>query len=170
MTVRRLEPEDGEAWFRLLVEGATLFPAAFLQTPGEARATPRDRLPSIMRDGHHWGVFEGDDLVGFASIRFQTLSRMAHRAYLGPFYIRPAWQGTGAAYRLLDGVLAILRESGIRQVDLWVAEANGRAFAFYERHGFVKVGRMPRAVIMEDTGPEADLLMVAMLDGADPSV
>lgn len=49
-------------------------------------------------------------------------------------YVRAAWYGTGVGHALLDAVL------GDHPAYLWVLEANARARAFYERHGFAPDG------------------------------
>lgn len=58
-------------------------------------------------------------------------------------YVRAAHHGTGIGARLLAASI------GDRAATLWVFEANGRALAFYSKHGFVADGEQK---LDEDTG------------------
>lgn len=57
------------------------------------------------------------------------------------FYVHPDHHGAGVAGALMAATLDAAREAGARTVWLGVSEENGRANAFYARHGFVHVGR-----------------------------
>ena len=54
--------------------------------------------------------------------------------------VRPTWQGTGVAQRLLDAALADLRARGCARVTLDTTEPLRRAIRFYERNGFRPTG------------------------------
>ena len=47
------------------------------------------------------------------------------------------------------------KAKGIWQLELYVSMKNPRAIRFYERHGFIRQGQMPNAIIGAD-GPEDD--------------
>ncbi|GHF73783.1 GNAT family N-acetyltransferase [Seohaeicola zhoushanensis] len=164
LSVRALGPEDVDDWRRLRTEGLRLFPGAFLITLQEAEAAERDTDLAAMARGGRFGVFDGARAIGIGAIRCMGLSRIRHRAELGPFYVSPQAQGSGAARLLLDALLDHARAMGALQVELYVAGDNPRAIAFYERHGFARCGTVPRAVIMPE-GPVDDLFYVRMLDG-----
>ena len=53
---------------------------------------------------------------------------------LGAIYVRAKWWGSGLGDRLLDVAI------GKEPASLWLLEGNGRAKAFYRRHGFVEDG------------------------------
>jgi len=57
------------------------------------------------------------------------------------FYVHPDHHGTGVADALMAATLDAARQAGARGVWLGVSEENGRANAFYARHGFAHVGR-----------------------------
>lgn len=57
--------------------------------------------------------------------------------WLDQLYVEPVRTGGGLGARLLDHAKRE-RPSGL---DLWAFQSNGRALAFYERHGFVEVAR-----------------------------
>ncbi|MES2754658.1 MAG: GNAT family N-acetyltransferase [Pseudomonadota bacterium] len=57
------------------------------------------------------------------------------------FYVLKPWQGKGVAQRLMTWVLAHSRSHGAKEILLSVYVDNHRARRFYERLGFVEVGR-----------------------------
>jgi RimJ/RimL family protein N-acetyltransferase len=56
------------------------------------------------------------------------------------FFADPGAWGGGAAPRLMAEALELLAELGYRDVTLWSFAGNGRANAFYERHGMRRDG------------------------------
>lgn len=60
---------------------------------------------------------------------------------LSKFYTRRAAHGTGVAGPLMAATLKAAAETGAATVWLGVNEQNARAIRFYEKQGFVKVGR-----------------------------
>ena len=163
LSVRALGPDDVDIWRALRAEGLRLFPGAFLITLEEAEAADPEGDTAAMSQGGRFGVFADGRAVGIGAIRCMPLSRIRHRAELGPFYVAPAAQGTGAAQALLTALLDHARTMGALQAELYVAGDNPRAIAFYERHGFDRCGTIPRAVLMPD-GPVDDLFYVRRLD------
>jgi GNAT superfamily N-acetyltransferase len=74
-----------------------------------------------------FGVNRDDDAApGVAEIRM--------------FFADPDAWGGGAAPRLMGEALEVLTDQGYREVTLWSFDANGRANAFYERHGLERDG------------------------------
>jgi GNAT superfamily N-acetyltransferase len=74
-----------------------------------------------------FGVNRDDDAApGVAEIRM--------------FFADPDAWGGGAARRLMGEALELLAELGYGEVTLWSFDANGRANAFYERHGLERDG------------------------------
>jgi ribosomal protein S18 acetylase RimI-like enzyme len=55
-------------------------------------------------------------------------------------YVSAAHQGTGVGGRLMEQVLAVAGEAGLRSIRLGVWEHNRRAIAFYEHLGFRECG------------------------------
>jgi ribosomal protein S18 acetylase RimI-like enzyme len=59
---------------------------------------------------------------------------------LARFYVHPDHHGAGTAEALMGATLEAAVQSGARGIWLGVSEENGRANAFYARHGFEQVG------------------------------
>lgn len=90
--------------------------AALLSTLG-ANQTVR----AAVADGH---------VIGFSFAGPAQDENFARDQELYSLYVRSAWYGTGVATALLEGSL---RE---QPAQLWVAQQNARAIAFYRKHGF----------------------------------
>lgn len=89
----------------------------------------------------HLGLFDGSDLVGVASMAFGYPE--AGDGYLGLMLVDGARRGQGLGPILLDAVLQAARDREAPRLYLGVLDANPRARAFWERHGFRHVLTKP---------------------------
>jgi ribosomal protein S18 acetylase RimI-like enzyme len=98
-------------------------------------ADPDVRTLLVERDGR---------AIGYAQVRRRPLSTEAPAPHaeveLARLYLDRAWHGRGVAEVLLARVNELALDLGARFVWLGVWERNGRAVAFYEKHGFKTVG------------------------------
>jgi ribosomal protein S18 acetylase RimI-like enzyme len=97
-----------------------------------------------------WGrVAEvGGEVVGYGQlVRW-------HRYHLGEISnlaVVALWRGRGVGTAIIEDLLALAREQGIRRVEIAAARENARAMALYERLGFTPA----REVILDiGDGPE----------------
>ena len=157
-----LTPEHARDWRALRLEGARDFPLGFLVTVEETEADSVERCADILRFGALRGVFADDMLVGFCGYRPQRLTRTRHRGEIGPFFVTRAFQGTGAAQALMDGVVAEARAGGLERLELYVDSENARALAFYARQGFARVATFHDSVRIDGT-PRHDHFMTLAL-------
>ena len=162
ITVRRMTPDDLASWRWLRRDGLTRFPGAFILSSDEYEARTDEAEADFLRHGLVHGVFDGTRPLGMAALRIMPFARARHRAEVGPFYVVPEAQGTGAADLLMEALVTHARELGVTQLELSVAADNPRAVRFYERHGFRQEGRLPNAVMMPE-GPQTDLFCVRLL-------
>ncbi len=160
INVRMLGPDDVAIWRDLRVEGIRNYPGAFLTSLDEAKAQSiENTAKGLERDGT-FGAFLDGEPVGIASILPLTnRTRTRHRAEIGAYYVKPAAQGSGAADVLMQAMVDFAQSQGIWQLELFVAETNARGIRFYERHGFVREGRLPNAIVDGDAS-EHDLFYV----------
>ena len=79
---------------------------------------------------------------------------------LRQLYLADAAQGTGLAQRMMDWAIATARERGAAEVFLSVYVDNDRARRFYERYGFVRVGRYD--FMVGNHRDEDDLMRLAL--------
>ncbi|MEM9579098.1 MAG: GNAT family N-acetyltransferase [Pseudomonadota bacterium] len=152
--------------FRLLWEhGLQHTPDAFLLTEDEARSLSDTQVLSGLSAGHHWGANVDGRLVGIASMRPGTLSRLRHTADIGPLYVHPEFQRQGVARALMIGLLAHASNTGLLQVELCVDARNDAALSLYHSLGFQIFGTRRRSVII-DGFPRDDHLMMHVLPTA----
>ncbi len=133
---RPLAEADAERFAALRLHGIRAYPTAFLLTEAEARSMPKERVEAALGKGGFIGAFHGADLVGFIAQHPMRLTQTAHRAEIGPFYVRPDHQGTGAAHALMVAAVTAATTHGTTQLELSVESSNHRARAFYTDHGF----------------------------------
>ena len=81
------------------------------------------------------------EIIGTASLN-RKQRRMGHRAEFG-ISLKKAWWGCGAAFALMERILAFARENEVEQVNLEVRSDNKRAIALYEKFGFRKLCTFP---------------------------
>lgn len=77
------------------------------------------------------------------------------------FYLRKAWQGSGAATPLMEACLDLARAKGCAAVWLDVWDQNPRAIAFYRKWGFEVAGSEE---FILGSQHQTDLVMVRRLD------
>jgi ribosomal protein S18 acetylase RimI-like enzyme len=149
---RALRSSEAEVWRALRLDALRLFPTAFLTTVEEAANTPIERIRERLTHGHTFGVFTDmteQTCCGVGSLIPLAYAQCAHRAEIGAFFVAPEHHGTPAADTLIKALLDHATQLGRWQVELHVAESNTRAHAFYERHGFEDMGRLPNATITD---------------------
>lgn len=82
--------------------------------------------------------------IGYAQLRHRPLTAEAPlpvgEAELARLYLDRPWHGRGVADLVLARVADLATELGAGSIWLGVWEHNGRAVAFYEKHGFRQVG------------------------------
>lgn len=162
ITVRAATPDDVTHWRALRRDGIDRYPSAFIVSLAEhdtiADATDAKRLGA----GDRFLAFDGDTAIGIAGLNQNLIPRAVHRAEIGPFYVAPNAQGSGAAAALMQVLTDHAKSLQIWQLELTVNEDNSRAIAFYKGCGFHQTGRTPNAILGAD-GPEHDLTMVKEL-------
>ncbi|MFB6161408.1 MAG: N-acetyltransferase family protein [Haloferacaceae archaeon] len=85
-----------------------------------------------------------DGAVGYAFLLPASLAMIWDAAVLNEIYVRPAARGSGVADALLDAAVATARAQDLPldRLVLDVDPDNGRARAFYDRHGFEPWGEL----------------------------
>lgn len=158
---RLATPDDTTLWRALRRDGIVRYPSVFIPSLEEHDATPVAQDAENLARGDRVLAFQDTTPIGLAGLNLYP-GRASHRAEIGPFYIIPDAQGSGAAATLMDALVTLAPSLGIWQLELAVNEDNPRAIALYLRHGFTQIGRIPNALIGKD-GPEHDLLMLRSL-------
>jgi ribosomal protein S18 acetylase RimI-like enzyme len=86
----------------------------------------------------------GEDIDGYVFLLPDSLAMIWDAAVLNEVYVRPSARGSGVADALLEAAVATAREQDLPldRMVLDVDPDNGRARAFYDRHGFENWGEL----------------------------
>ena len=172
ITVQILSRDRFDDAFALRLRALQEHPEAFGQSFAEAAALTSTQRQSAWesfwnyRDNRVFVAVAADGArVGMTGIVRQYRDKMRHRGEIWGVYVAPEARGQGVGSRLLEAAIAYGRdELGLLQLHLEAISSNAEAVRSYERAGFVRYGRMPRADILNNTIYDSDL-MVLMLDG-----
>lgn len=109
----------------------------------ERQASEISDPASIVLLAEHDSGAGPSNLIGYAHL----VAGAAPPSIQGPspielkrLYVSHAWHGKGVARNLMDAAIVAARGSGAQTLWLGVWERNARAAAFYEKHGFARVG------------------------------
>jgi ribosomal protein S18 acetylase RimI-like enzyme len=171
-TIRPLEATDWDAWWALRLRALADHPDAFGSDLDETLAAgeeaARNRFGPLHKDARNqvFGAFTDEGiLVGVAGLLGTDRRKTRHRMDIWGVYVAPETRGAGVGKTLIEACVAHARAvPGTRQIHLTVASHNAAAVAIYERCGFVRYGRDPRALILSDGREIDEDLMVLMLD------
>lgn len=156
--IKLLKPEDGEVFKQIRLEALRADPAAFASRAEDWETLSLDEWSSRLIEMPVFVAFQQDEPVAIMGLMWQKPSKMAHRATLIMVYVRASQRGTGVARKLLEQVTNHAVAHGIRQIELAVNAENPAARRFYEREGFVEIGRIPGAFLHD--GVEVDEVMM----------
>lgn len=100
--------------------------------------------------GNFWLAFEGDELIGTIALKDVGDGVCALRK----MFVKKAYRGKvfGVGAKLMQTLLDWARERGVREVYLGTVDVYHAAHRFYEKSGFVEVGRkeVPETVPLMD--------------------
>lgn len=172
VAVRSLTETDWDAWWRLrlraLADHADAFGSDHDETLAAGEAAARERFAPTAGDARNqvFGAFTGAGvLVGVAGIVGNHRRKTRHRMDIWGVYVAPEARGAGVGGRLIAACVSHARRTdGVLQVHLTVASHNLGAVRLYERLGFERYGREPRALVLPDGRAIDEDLMVLFLD------
>lgn len=153
LTFRALTPTDAEVYRELRLAALTHDPDSFLAT---LEFEQKHTLDFFERElaaaashpcfGYH-GVFEADQLVGYAQIETSYLPKQRHIAFFYNLYIAHIARRRGLGKQLCGHVLHLLKkETAVELVFLAYNSSNTAARDFYKSLGFKRCGIKPRAI------------------------
>jgi RimJ/RimL family protein N-acetyltransferase len=87
-----------------------------------------------------WGLFDEEELIGYADLAGGTLASELHRTRLGIGVARPHRRRGGGTTLLGTAIAWARAQTGIAWIDLGVISDNAPARALYRKHGFQELG------------------------------
>ncbi|AOJ73325.1 MULTISPECIES: GNAT family N-acetyltransferase [Burkholderia] len=164
--IRRLRAAHAADYRAIRLAALKDAPDAFGSTYEAEAARPPVAFAERLDSAIVFGAYVDGAIAGMAGFKRQEGAKERHKGFLWGMYVAPAARRRGVGAALLDAVLAAA-EQAAEQVTLAVADGNGAARAFYERHGFVAYGVEPRA-LKGANGYADEWLMVKFLPSAPP--
>jgi L-phenylalanine/L-methionine N-acetyltransferase len=167
--VRAAEPADAQAMSALI--GSEGVFEGTLQTPHTAVASRLERLGKTdTQDIRLVAVVQDaavETVVALAGLHtMQTSLRRSHVRHLA-IAVAKEWQGQGVGDLLMAAITDWADNwTHVLRIELTVFADNARAIALYERHGFVKEGKMAAFALRD--GAYADALAMARLHPKPP--
>ena len=153
-TIRRLVPADLPAYKALRDEMLAAHPESFSSDPAPERAPDSylARLGLQRPDGGEFtlGAWQLGQLVGAVSCERDPRTKLRHIGHVIGMMVRRETQGAGIGRALLAACVAEARAAdGLVMLTLTVTAGNAAAVHLYERAGFVRYGRLPRAILVD---------------------
>jgi GNAT superfamily N-acetyltransferase len=156
MEIRELSPGEFETvWpvFRAVIQSGDTYPYPRDMTIEEARdlwTTP---------PGRAFGAWEGGEVVGCYMLKPNQPGLGSHVANCG-YMVAPSARGRGIGGALCEHSLATAREAGFLAMQFnAVVASNVAAANLWQKHGFVVVGRVPKAFRHPEQGLTDILVM-----------
>ena len=162
-----------EAAWTLRLRALREHPESFGQPYEDAAVLSMEQVKGIydtfwnFLDNRTFGAFAANgEIVGMTGVARYYVDKMRHRMDIWGVYVAPEFRGLGVATQLLEAALNHARNiDGVLQVQLQVVTSNDAAIRTYERAGFSRWGRMPRADLVNGVEYDNDF-MVLMLDAS----
>jgi ribosomal-protein-alanine N-acetyltransferase len=123
---------------------------------------PDTFLRLLERPGAELWVTEGDEDV----VAYAVLWCILDEGELANIAVRPEARGRGVGGRMLDHLLGVARDRGVRRLFLEVRESNAAARGLYETRGFREVGR--RRAYYEKPREDARVLALDLTHEGSP--
>jgi len=162
--IRRLQPQDWQAYRAIRLRALADAPDAFCATLAEAQAWPEEewlaRLERAAVSGIDFPVVAEQDGPPIGLLWAKVDAQDADRVNLFQVWVAPECRGRGGASRLLDEALAWARAREARVVHLGVNAANAHVVRLYERAGFERIGAPYR---MREGAPQMEQEMRLLL-------
>jgi L-phenylalanine/L-methionine N-acetyltransferase len=89
--------------------------------------------------------------------------RTSHIAYLGGVAIDPMCGGQGYGYKMMQAIIALGKEKGLKRIELSTATINERAIRLYEKAGFQKEGVLRNYTFLKSENRFLDEVMMSYL-------
>lgn len=152
-TIRRLTPEDAEAFVVVRREALRTEPFSFLASEEDDVCLGLDFMRHVLhRESANttFGAFQHGALVGIVGIGSESKRKAAHKARLMGLYVRHEARGSGIGKALVEEAVAYARTlDGVTHLTLVVSERAQAAQRLYKQLGFATWGREPDAVHVE---------------------
>ncbi len=150
--IRTLNPEDAAEYREVRLRALRDHPEAFATSYEEERQRSLEEVTARLVPGPEQvtlGAFDGDRLLGIATLIRPAKAKLRHRATLAAMYVIPEAREQKLGRALLERVFAIADEWDVSDVALAVTVGNHAARNLYASAGFVPYGVEPRSLYVQ---------------------
>jgi ribosomal protein S18 acetylase RimI-like enzyme len=156
--IRRLQPEDTEAYRALWFYGITEHSECFRISPDDD--SPMGIPTRFKPDSFTLGAFSGRNLIGIVSFERDSRVKARHKGLIFRMFVHPDAAGRGAGNALLQHLISSAKDLGdLRYLYLTVLASNTRAIRLYSSLRFREFAREPGGVLID--GDYVDELQMA---------
>lgn len=164
-SIRRLGPEDADAYRAIRLEALENHPEAFLSSVEGFAQKPMDEIKAALETLAVFAVQLPDgSLGGVAAFLAAEGLKERHRGWLIQVYVKPELRGAGVAETLVNHVIDHAKNH-VLQIHLGVWSENLPALKLYQKLGFSIYGTEPRYLFVNGRFVD-EHLMVRFLDKA----
>jgi ribosomal protein S18 acetylase RimI-like enzyme len=166
MNIRKLNPQDADAYFQIRLEGLYKNPEAFGSSYEEEKKQTSEKYKERFQASNSFtfGAFDESKLIGVITLLTESIMKMRHRATIVAMYVTPGMRGKGIAKKLMNEAINKARSlKGIEQIHLTVVSSNSSAIRLYSSLGFEAYGTEKRALKIGEDYFDEDF-MVLFLD------
>jgi RimJ/RimL family protein N-acetyltransferase len=161
LLIRRLQPADADAYRALRLEALRRCPGAFEHALDEEAILGPDDFAQRLDEIAVFGAFVEGRLCGIAAFTRPPFAKKRHKGVLRGVYVAPGIRGEGVGTALVAAVVEHARGEVV-QLHAAVATTNAPARRLYARLGFTAYGVEPRALRVDGTCYDQELLVLPL--------
>lgn len=150
---------------RYVTSGETYFMARYPEECSFDIADMEEKLIYIQNSTCDFMItaFLDNEVIGDLGVtRLRNHSKYCHRAYMG-ISIQKLYCNMGLGSTMVQCAVKQAKANGFEQLELGVFEDNAEAIHLYEKFGFRKYGKHPRAFKLKNGTYRDEVIMVKML-------
>lgn len=149
MNLRRLNKDDLTIYRALRMEAVIRDSQTLVSTPKEEGEKTDEDLLKTLNNQYVLGMFDGEKVVGMATLERQGLELRHHVAEVQWIFVSLDYRRRGIAKMLMEAIETHAKSVGVECIELYVVSDNASACNMYRLLGYKEFGTLPKAVKIE---------------------